>query len=169
MATKGDNIMPARNKEIMQKPVTEGMTDAERAEWTKMVREEQRGNTGNPWQGMKLFGIGSTYSKTAMSLSDDVSYHKETENKKEEFIILAERSNKGEAIKRWIDRTKKNLVKLEAIKKDTSLTDEERARKIARYNEVIANDKFTIIQAMEFLGKPNAQAIILYNQLTKIK
>ena len=104
-----------------------------------------------------------------MALSDDVSYHKETENKKEEFIVLAERSNKGEAIKRWVDRTKKNLVKLEAIKKDKNLTDEERTRKIARYNEVIANDKFNIIQAMEFLGKTNAQAIVLYNQLTKTK
>ena len=87
-----------------------------------------------------------------------------------EYLKKFPESSKTELIHKWRARIETMSRQIKAIRKDSSLTDEEKKKKIARRLEIIANDQHSIQQTVEYLAHrddPVKNLIERKNQYTK--
>ena len=158
---------------MKQKPITDGMTDEQKREYAKYVREQQRGNVDNPWTAMPYVNSGISRHIPKKPMSDDLGDGQyalgEQVRRREEREILAARQNKLQLIAKWQMSIEKLTAQIEKIKSDATLSTADKQRKIARRLEIIEHYKNNIAQAQEFIEYQNTKARKIYDKYMKAK
>ena len=157
---------------IKQRPVTDGMTDAELQEYKKAVREEQYGNVGGSvWDPPFVFD--ASYRVEEKPLSDDLGYGRfnkeEYKRQKEEMEVLAGYQNKRKLIEKWKEYIEKMNNRIKQIQADNTLPVLTKQKKIQNCLNCIEEYKRSIEHAEKFLAQQSAINQAEYEQYMKSK
>ena len=155
---------------MMQKPVTDGMTDEQLREYNEHVREERRGNPANAWD---IVPSGRSYKVEEKTMSDDLGYDhfdkQEAKRLAEENEVLAARQDKRKLIEKWRGYIETLENRIKQIQADSTMPIATKQRKIQNTLNKINEYKQDIARTEEYLAAQTIKNHAEYEQYMKRK